>query len=129
MEQMVELLKEMLQYCNIKGNWAVWLALPQLGESFTGFVMSCKNRNIEERCIVINPTIVKRSPASDFLDEECLSEPGVLVRMKRSNHIQVIYTDQNGKKVERMFYGFPARVFQHEYDHLDGILLSDYAKV
>jgi len=126
MEQMTWYLKEMLAFVKWKGSGAVWLALPQIGEPYRWFVINAKNRNVLETEIFINPILVNKSPASYFMDEECLSEPGVLVKMKRSLSVTVEYTNWNWTRTKKSFYWFPARVIQHELDHLNGVLLTDY---
>lgn len=128
MQQMTWYLKEMLEFVKWKGSGAVWLALPQIGEPYRGFVIHAKNRNIVESEIFINPLLVSKSQASDFMDEECLSEPWVLVKMRRALSVVIEYTNHSWTRTKKSFYWFPARVIQHELDHLNGILLADYSK-
>jgi peptide deformylase len=62
----------------------------------------------------------------DQLDfEGCLSYPGFYGKVHRSNYIKIIYQDRNGNRQELARSGFMARCFQHEIDHLDGILFID----
>ena len=58
-------------------------------------------------------------------EERCLSLPGLSIPIERATWIKVQYTTLTGTKIESKLTGFPARVFQHELDHLDGILITD----
>ena len=77
---------------------------------------------------LINPKITKKSKATDIDQEGCLSLPNVWLQVPRSVEIDLEYTDVKGKKQERKLTHFDARVVQHEVDHLDGVLIVDYAK-
>jgi peptide deformylase len=57
-----------------------------------------------------------------YLEEGCLSYPNLWVKIKRPKKIKVRYTNPDGKTETRVFDGMSARVFQHELDHLNGIL-------
>lgn len=76
----------------------------------------------------INPKITKKSLRKNIMEEGCLSIPGVYKNVKRSNSVSVEYLDMDGKKHKIKTSGLPARVFQHEIDHLDGVLFIDRAK-
>ncbi len=75
----------------------------------------------------INPEIVEKSEAVDSMEEGCLSLPGVRVTISRSSAVKV--KAQNLKGEESLFEaeGLLARVFQHEIDHLNGVLIIDHA--
>lgn len=77
--------------------------------------------NAEELIPCFNPRIVDYSEETIYLEEGCLSFPGLFVKVKRPRRIKVRYTEPNGNVVTRVFDGMTARVFQHELDHLDGI--------
>ena len=59
------------------------------------------------------------------MEEGCLSVPGIHKKVRRPRRITVRYTNEAGEPVEEELKDYPARVFQHEYDHLDGILFVD----
>ena len=76
--------------------------------------------------IYINPKIDKIDKKSIKIDEEgCLSIPGLLVGRERYDKIKVRYYDINGKKNKMKLSGFLSKLFQHELDHLNGILMID----
>ena len=71
------------------------------------------------------PKITYESEEQDFMEEGCLSYPGLWLKLKRSNWIEVEYENENGEQIKNKFVGLEARVFQHEYDHMDG---TDFTK-
>lgn len=76
----------------------------------------------------INPEITELSKDQGEVEEGCLSIPDYWVQIKRSKKIKIKALDENGKKIRIKARGFLARVLQHEYDHLQGILIKDRAK-
>ncbi|GLE04164.1 hypothetical protein PINS_up013075 [Pythium insidiosum] len=74
---------------------------------------------------VINPQIVRRSSATYKDFEGCLSIPGYVGVVRRAREIQVQFEDADGRSHEQTLRDFPARIFQHELDHLDGVLYLD----
>lgn len=77
---------------------------------------------------IINPQITKKS-GSNVMEEGCLSIPEVLIKVKRAQSIEVIYTDENNRKMELKCNGLLAKVIQHETDHLNGKLIVDHASI
>ena len=75
--------------------------------------------------VLINPEFTVLDDSVGGLWEGCLSVPGMRGYVERPAHIQYRGFDQYGKSIERDVTGFHAIVFQHEYDHLDGILYPD----
>ncbi len=75
----------------------------------------------------VNPKIVKMSRKKELMEEACLSVPGYHGIIKRAPKATVKAFDTNGKKFERGGSGVLAEAFQHECDHLDGILYTDKA--
>jgi peptide deformylase len=71
---------------------------------------------------VFNPKIVDASSEMVYLEEGCLSYPNLWVKIKRPKKIKVRFTNPDGQTETRVFDGMSARVFQHELDHLDGVL-------
>jgi peptide deformylase len=74
---------------------------------------------------LINPEVTLMGPATEPGWEGCLSIPDIRGRVPRAPQIQVRAYDRSGRKVELVAGGLPARVIQHETDHLDGILFFD----
>jgi peptide deformylase len=77
--------------------------------------------------VFINPRLVTTSPESEAAWEGCLSFPELLVLVSRPQRVRIGYLDAGGGSRELDLEGFPARVVQHEYDHLEGILTIDRA--
>jgi peptide deformylase len=106
----------------------VGLAAPQVHEGLRVFVAMLDGGDDAEASVVINPVI---TPADDRLIEGwegCLSIPDVRGRVPRSAKILVKALDRQGRTLEIEAEDFPARVIQHETDHLDGILFVDRMK-
>lgn len=76
---------------------------------------------------LINPVISAKSKETGLDQEGCLSLPNVWLDIPRSVEITLTYLDLKGKKQARKLKNFDARVVQHEVDHLEGILIVDYA--
>ena len=109
---MVEILKE---------TGGVGLAAPQVGDSSRMFVVKQK----EKYYAVVNPEITFMSEDMEEDWEECLSAPGYSGKVSRHKSIKIKYQTLDGKEKEDELKGFSARVMQHEYDHLDGIVYID----
>ncbi len=98
-----------------------------------GFVMDGKERADEGADTIpdvafINPKISKLSRKKNLLEEACLSVPGYHGNIKRAERATVKAQDIAGKKFERGAAGLLAQIFQHETDHLDGILYIEKAE-
>ena len=74
---------------------------------------------------IVNPVIVERSDETEPDEEGCLSLQGVRVPVDRATRIVVEGKDENGQDVRYELEGYAARVAQHEFDHLDGVLIID----
>lgn len=98
-------------------NNGIGLAAPQIGIKKRLFIMG----NEEQLYAIINPTIILKEGEVVKDIEGCLSFPKLWLKVNRSDKIQVSYQDISGQKITTDFTGIKARVFQHEYDHLDGI--------
>jgi len=94
------------------------LAANQVGISYRIFAM----RAAPENFVCFNPKIVMPGTDQIVLEEGCLTFPGLLVKIKRSQHIKVRFQIPNGDTLTKQFTGLSARIFQHELDHLDGII-------
>jgi peptide deformylase len=105
----------------------VGLAAPQVHESLRVFVAMLDEEPDEksEAAVVINPEIMPNAPTIEEGWEGCLSIPDIRGMVPRHTEISLKALDRNGKNVELVLKGFPARVAQHETDHLDGVLFFD----
>ena len=105
----------------------VGLAAPQVGLSMRLFVLNDEgDRDKPERNLaLINPTIKSFGGKKTRHEEGCLSLPGVHADITRPEKCVVHHFDVEGNEVEKEYDGFVARIIQHEYDHLQGVLLVD----
>ena len=126
----------------------VAIAAPQIGYPLRIFVVSRKIEDIKreglpkqihidetnidlkktEDTVYINPTIKKISKEKHYVEEGCLSVRYLYGKVQRSKKITIEALDENGKKITRGGTGLLAQIFQHEIDHLDGVLFIDKAK-
>ena len=77
---------------------------------------------------IFNPETVKFPEKKTMMEEGCLSVPGIYGLVERPERITLVGFDKNGRKIKIKAFGLLARVFQHEVDHLNGILFIDKAK-
>jgi peptide deformylase len=101
----------------------VGLAGPQAGVDLQIFVVSIDGTR-ENAKVYINPQISPSGPLEEN-DEGCLSLPGIYTRIKRYKKCTVTATDLDGNEFTEEGDGLLARVFQHEFDHLQGRLIKD----
>lgn len=100
----------------------VGMAAPQIGISKRVFVALGK--------VYINPWIVWRSKTKKTYFEGCYSlGKHAEYKIKRPNSIKLVWQTELGERVERRFYGHEAEIIQHEYDHLEGLLINRGALV
>ncbi len=119
----------------VADNPAVGLAAPQIGVLKRAFavLLGYYDRDEEDETpppppvIMINPEIIEsENPERGF--DACLSIPGMMGYTDRATKIRVKYLDEQGKKQDRVFENWDARMIQHEQDHLDGILFTSRLK-
>jgi peptide deformylase len=105
----------------------VGLAAPQVGINKKLMVYNESGDKMKwlQETVMINPKIVAFSEALDVENEGCLSFPDMRGDIERSKWIKVEALNLKGKKMKKKFKGWEARIFQHEYDHLDGIVYPD----
>ena len=105
----------------------VGLAAPQVHESLRVFVamLDPDGRGEGDAVTFINPEIMVVGDQTVEGWEGCLSIPEIRGRVPRAQHIKVSALDRTGKRFELELKDFPARVIQHETDHLDGVLFLD----
>ena len=102
------------------------LAAPQAGVNYKLMVFNTSPTEDEsEECVLANPVITSRSDETELDAEGCLSFPGVEAEIERSVSVTVEAQDVSGDAFQLTLDGFPARVFLHEYDHLEGKLFVD----
>lgn len=110
----------------------VGLAAPQVGLSIRIFVVDLTPLEKDEpslagfRKAFINAKIVERSGEEELMEEGCLSIPGIHEEVYRKNYIRIQYLDPEGTPRDEEYTGYTARVLQHEYDHLDGVMFTDH---
>ena len=120
---------------NAKG---VGLAAPQIGKSIRVFIVDAspfaedeglefseRKKIIGFKKVFINPIIVSQSSKLCSFNEGCLSIPDVRENVKREDQIEINFFDQNFNEQTLKIDGLRARVVQHEYDHIEGILFTD----
>ena len=107
----------------------IGLSANQIGYDFKMFVSGLPDKNgITKFFYVFNPKIEKASKEKEVLEEVCLSVPEMFGEVERFEKIVLSGQDKNGKHIKIEAKGLLARVFQHEADHLNGILFIDKAK-
>ena len=129
-KELQELIDDMI--ATLKGE-GVGIAAPQVHESKRVFIVASepsKNRpNVPKMkpTAMINPRIISYSDDQEKDWEGCLSIPGLMNLVPRYNWIKVEFYTREGKKQTKTFKDFVARIFQHELDHLNGIVYTDRA--
>lgn len=117
---------------NVEGFSGVAIAAPQIGVPLRIFLVEDTNpkRNDEDTIptfVAINPEIIKKSRRKKIMGEGCLSVPERYGAVSRSIQTTIRAYDENGNVYERGGSGLLAQIFQHECDHLDGLLFVDRA--
>jgi peptide deformylase len=107
------------------------LAAPQIGKSIRIFVIDGAPVAEDEPALAdfkqafINPHIVEKTGEIKPMTEGCLSIPNIREEVNRESYIRIEYYDENWVFHDEVYDGYKARIIQHEYDHLDGILFTD----
>jgi len=107
------------------------LAAPQIGKSIRIFVIDGKPAAEDEpeladfKKAFINPHIIEKKGDFVPMTEGCLSIPNLREEVNRESHIRITYYDENWNYHDEVYQGYSARIIQHEYDHLDGIMFTD----
>jgi len=122
-KEILKLLKDMEQ-TTVKAE-GLGIAAPQIGQSLRLCIAKVNGRLTP----LINPHIVQKSKETDIMEEGCLSLPGIWLPVPRSLSIVVEYQNAKGQSQVRKFDDMEARIVQHEVDHLDGKLITDYASM
>lgn len=123
-KEVKKMLLEMYHFVSDPKNEAAGLSLPQIGINKCGFVYWRGNK-VE---IVINPKILRWNHDLVSVPESCLSIDGITGRVNRRSEILVTYRNLHWEKKKVTLKNLDAIVFQHEFDHLRGVLFIDYLK-
>ncbi|MCX6351098.1 MAG: peptide deformylase [Bacteroidetes bacterium] len=113
----------------------IGIAAPQVGKSARVFVVDGRPIKDDDKKddslktfkkVFINPEILEEDGDDWKFEEGCLSIPGIRDEVSRPAQIKLKYQDENFNEFIEIFEGLPARIIQHEYDHLEGILFTDH---
>lgn len=111
--------------------YGVGIAAPQIGLPIRLFVIDGEPYGEDEpimknfKKVFINPQIIDETGDLWSYNEGCLSIPDIREDISRKEEIKIVYFDENWVEHEETFTGLAARVIQHEYDHIEGILFTD----
>ena len=131
-ENLQEIIQDM--FSTMDQAYGVGLAAPQINKGIRLFVIDSslmldeQDEEIGVRKVFINPLILDEYGGNFGFEEGCLSIPEVRAEIIRPEKLTIEYFDENWNLKEEEFSGMTARVIQHEYDHLEGILFIDYLK-
>ena len=109
----------------------VGLAAPQIGKAIRLFLIDASSFKEDEpelegfKKVFINAEIIEEKGDEWLFKEGCLSIPGIRENVKRNETVKIKYLDEEFNEHIQEFSGLAARVIQHEYDHIDGILFTD----
>ncbi len=104
----------------------IGLAAPQIDVPYSVFVFG-DPKNKDSITAMFNPIIVDLSKDVGLDDEGCLSFPSLYIKIKRHNTCRVRFTDMHGDTTTINYGGFTAKIIQHEYDHLQGVVFKKKA--
>ena len=127
LKKLAEDMVETMRHAN-----GVGLAAPQVGITERLIVVEMPEEGFEDDpqagklFVVVNPEIVRAKGQMEPGDEGCLSIPGYIGEVMRYPMVTVKGQDLNGKEIRIKAYDFLARIFQHEIDHLNGVLFIDH---
>ncbi|MDG1045219.1 MAG: peptide deformylase [Bacteroidia bacterium] len=127
-EDLDDLIQSM--YKTMDASDGVGLAAPQIGKALRIFMIDSTHfkdyNKFGVRQIFINPHIIEEIGEDWAFEEGCLSIPDVREDIIRKSSLKIRYQNQEGKFKEEVFDGMNARVIQHEYDHIEGVLFIDH---
>lgn len=107
----------------------VGLAAPQIGKSIRMFVVDGTPLEEKEtegfKQVFINPEMIEELGESWEYEEGCLSIPTIREKVSRQEKLRIRYFDEEWNEHEKEYDGIKARIIQHEYDHVEGILFTD----
>ncbi|MCK5638973.1 MAG: peptide deformylase [Flavobacteriaceae bacterium] len=133
LQELIENMKETMHNAN-----GVGLAAPQIGKSIRLFIIDAspfsEMEDLEDdekeflkdfNRVFINAKIINEEGDEWVFNEGCLSIPNINEDVSRQETIQIEYVDENFELKKESLNGLAARIFQHEYDHIEGILFTD----
>jgi methionyl-tRNA formyltransferase len=127
--ELKQLADEMVEV--MRASNGIGLAAPQVGESVRlvtiEYIPEEKGDLHIPLTILVNPTITDESKQTDWLEEGCLSIPGVEVPVERAVQVNVLAEDLDGRRIKIRAKDFFARILQHEIDHVNGVLMVERA--
>ena len=110
----------------------VGLAAPQINKAIRIFIIDTTPFSEEEeneitpiKQVFINPKIISETGEKWLFNEGCLSIPEIREDISRKSAIEIEFFDENFKKCTKKFDSLTARIIQHEYDHIEGVLFTD----
>lgn len=132
-QKIINDMRKQLTAYNVDGFNGVAIAAPQIGVPLRIFLVHNTSTEPEEKnllpdLVAINPKITKLSKKTHVVGEGCLSVGEQYGAVKRAKNATIRAYDENGNEYERGGGGLLAQIFQHEVDHLDGILFIDKAE-
>ncbi len=133
-QKVIKDMRETLRSYSAKGFVGVAIAAPQIGIPLRIFLVEdaeairVKEEPLLPFLVAINPRIVKASAKHEVVGEGCLSVPEHYGVVSRAKNATIRAYDEHGKEYERGAGGLLAQIFQHECDHLDGMLFVDVAE-
>lgn len=128
-EGLSELIENMFE--TMKAADGVGLAAPQIGLPIRLFVIDARVYTESDptlsdfRRVFINAHVIEKGGEEELIEEGCLSVPNIHEDILRPGKIHIRYIDEKLAPVDEWFEGMVARIIQHEYDHLDGIMFPD----
>jgi peptide deformylase len=128
-KEVIKLWKEMIKFLKDKNNGWVWLAATKIGKSIRLITVWLPKSRSEEKykiIMMINPKIIEHSQDKEYDEEWCLSVPKTKWNVWRFKQIKISFIDENKKRKTLILEWLQARVVQHEIDHLNGVLFTDY---
>lgn len=133
-EELPQLIEDMFE--TMRAAQGVGLAAPQIGKSLRLFVVDASPFAEDEEFaeenldgftrVFVNPKIVQEKGDPWKFEEGCLSIPSIREDVQRKDTLTIEYLDEKLQKKEEEFSGIAARIIQHEYDHIEGVLFIDH---
>lgn len=126
-EEIKQLINDM--YETMDASDGVGLAAPQIGKSLRLFLVDSTHFTDEKKGVrqaFINPVILEETGNEWEFEEGCLSIPEIRENVSRQPKLKIQYQNEQFETKTEVFDGFTARVIQHEYDHIEGVLFTDH---
>lgn len=131
LKQYRALAESMIKHIKNPDNGGCGLAAPQVGVNkrlIVASLMKSYDDEMYRTIAMVNPEIIEHAEKKVKWEEWCLSVPGETGDVERWEWIKVSFVDPEGRKYALRLEWLPARIVQHEIDHLDGILFTDIAE-